>query len=221
MLILTGVGDGHTLRSDAAASLARARRDGAPAGCITSSTRSIARQQELYDHQGDPGWPALAAKPSESKHVWRPDDPVDQGARAIDCKDPLRSWLVTRPAYGWLRTIKKEPWHFEYASARDSYLSAPAQEDDMTPEQDNLLRHIVAMVGEVPARTSAAVWDYRLAKADETPVAAKAWLVDTRLIVGQLTSGGGVAALSDADLDRIARACANESDRRTLLRVSD
>jgi len=74
---------------------------------------------------------------------------------------------------------------------------APAPEDDMPITEaeyarlkgdmqataDSAMRGLIPVLAEA---AGAAVWDHRLAKADETPVAARAWLVDTRIIVAQL-----------------------------------
>jgi len=142
------------------------------------------------------------------------------------------------PAHGWSNKAGRkigEPWHWEYTPADDTHpTSAPAQEDDMpltdlditrirdeavyplwrAPEMAAILQ--AAAKAAVAEAAGPAVWDHRLAKADETPVAAKAWLVDTRIIVGQLTSPGATAAISTADLARIARAVADEQARRLV-----
>ena len=54
---------------------------------------------------------------------------------------------------------------------------------DMQATADSAMRGLIPVLAEA---AGAAVWDHRLAKADETPVAASAWLVDTRIIVAQL-----------------------------------
>jgi len=82
------------------------------------------------------------------------------------------------------------------------------------PEMANILQ--AAAQRAVAEAAGTAVWDHRLAKAAETPVAAWAWLVDTRIIVGQLTSSGGTAGISAADLARIATAVADEQARRQV-----
>ena len=125
---LVGVGRGHTLSPEAAASWKRMARAGMPTGGLTSSTRSLARQWDLYNNRGKPGWPKYAAHPLESKHVWRPDDKKDRGGRAVDVNEPTRSWLVKNgAAHGWRRPfVAVEPWHFEYNITKDKHL-----EDDM------------------------------------------------------------------------------------------
>lgn len=115
MAHLVDIGGGHQLRDDAAAAYLAMRRDGCPAG-ITSSTRSYARQTDLYRNQGRPGWPALADNPDRSKHVWRPDDRRDTGARALDLPEPARAWVRARGHfYGWRKDrVRGEVWHMEY-----------------------------------------------------------------------------------------------------------
>lgn len=98
---------------------------------------------------------------------------------------------------------------------------APAQEDDMLADERNMLFHIAALLGETPARTAAAV---AAVPVQRVPGQPSTWLQDTvdgttaalatREIVGTLTSGGGTAALSTADLARIAVAVADEQARR-------
>jgi len=86
-------------------------------------------------------------------------------------------------------------------AARLTPAPAPAQEDDMQESDFTRINTIVlnlwreqemanilqaAAQRAVTEAAGAAVWDHRLAKADETPVGASAWLVDTRIIVAQL-----------------------------------
>jgi hypothetical protein len=122
---LVAVGGGHWLAPAPAAAYAAMLAGGCPPG-ITSSTRTVARQQEFYDHQGQPGWPATADHPARSKHVWRPDDPKDQGARALDLPPGPEAWVRAWGApYGWLvDQVHGEHWHVEHEPTT-------AQEDDV------------------------------------------------------------------------------------------
>src|SRR5665647_1428872 len=105
---LTSIGAGFTLRHDAAASYLRARADGSPAG-ITTAYRTKTEQKHLLDLYGYP----RAEYPGRSQH--------GEGA-ALDIPEPARSWFAARgTAYGWVRTVSFEPWHFEYQPARDTH----------------------------------------------------------------------------------------------------
>ena len=118
---VTIVGD-HYLREDAARSYLRMRRDGCPAG-ITSSSRSLELQTLYFQHQGEPNWPPKADHPSRSKHVWRPADTRDTGARALDLPDDgPRAWVREHGhRYGWIKDrVSREKWHMEYEPARDA-----------------------------------------------------------------------------------------------------
>lgn len=160
MSALVDVGRGHSLSPEAAASWKRMVAAGMPDAGLTSSTRSLARQRELYANRGKPGWPKYAAHPDESKHVWRPADKRDRGGRAVDVNDPTRSWLVKHGrAHGWHRPFASvEPWHFEYDITLDQHL-----EDDMPTAKeivDELLsRRITHTAGQKAAsnRDSATV----------------------------------------------------------------
>lgn len=127
MVALVDIGGGHKLSPEAAASWFRMVRDGMPTGGVTSSTRSLSRQWDLYNNRGEDGWPRYAAHPLESKHVWRPADKRDRGARALDVDGATRAWLIRHgEKYGWHRPFATvEPWHFEYLQATDK------MEDDM------------------------------------------------------------------------------------------
>lgn len=125
---LVSIGEGHSLSPEAAASWERMKRAGMPGRVINSSTRDYATQKRWFQNKGKPGYPKYVANPDESKHVWRPNDKRDKGARALDLNDPARSWFVKHGrAHGWVRPWPDiEPWHFEYEIARDAHL-----EDDM------------------------------------------------------------------------------------------
>lgn len=69
---------------------------------IRSAFRTYAQQLRLWDKYGSP----RAARPGYSNH---------QRGLAMDVDEPLRSIMVRHgSAYGWVRPIKSEPWHFEY-----------------------------------------------------------------------------------------------------------
>lgn len=127
-MTLISIGGGHSLSEPAGLSYKRAQKAGLPVG-ITSSTRSYPLQNSYYIHQGEPGYPALADNPDKSKHVDRPDDTKDKGARALDLPaGGPREWMHAHGAYyGWFARIKSEKWHFEYEWWNDqSRLDSPS-----------------------------------------------------------------------------------------------
>jgi LAS superfamily LD-carboxypeptidase LdcB len=74
---------------------------------LTSGFRTNERQAELYKEYRDGG--VLAAKPGYSNH---------QSGRAVDINVwnwTVFEWLDAHAAtYGFKRTVKNEPWHWEY-----------------------------------------------------------------------------------------------------------
>lgn len=80
---------------------------------INSAFRSYREQEALYDgfKRGLPGY-NTAAEPGKSKH---------QNGVAFDIQvaggagDPCYDWLTRNaPQRGFVRTVNKEPWHWEY-----------------------------------------------------------------------------------------------------------
>lgn len=111
----TSIGSGHWLDDAAAASYARMRDAGCPAG-ITSAGRTRAQQQALYDKWKAgllPGTPSVA-KPGTSRH---------ETGLALDLPGGARAWVKAHgKAYGWISDlVKSEPWHFEYHPGRDTH----------------------------------------------------------------------------------------------------
>ncbi len=154
---LVSIGGGHTLAPESAASWKRMAAAGMPAGGLTSSSRTEARQWELYNNQGKPGWPPLAAHPKESKHVYRPKDTKDRGGRAVDVDNPTRAWLIKNGAkHGWHRPIASEPWHFEYRITHDTHLEDDMAEVEISKKQ---IKEIAEAVSEHKNKLSPAAAD--------------------------------------------------------------
>ncbi len=143
----------HSLREDAAASYVRMLADGLPPA-ITSSTRSLERQTRLFRNQGKPGWPAKAARPESSKHVWRPADLSDTGGRALDLPGEARAWVREHgSAYGWAKDrVSSEPWHMEYEPQRDTRALAPEEVDMLDEADKKFLRALLRSDPEVHDR---------------------------------------------------------------------
>ena len=192
--LLASVPGGHLLRMDAAESLARlsAAMDAAGHGPLLlspgrSAYRTLADQRYMIAI-------GLTTMPAgKSQH----GEAVAADLAGLGGYDGARyRWLAKHgPAYGWTQPAwarqhgaLPEPWHWEYDPRADQHPTA--QEDDdmaLTPEQDNLLRHLVAMVGEVPGRTATAVANVPVSRVAGKP---STWLQDT--------ADGTTAALSTA-----------------------
>jgi LAS superfamily LD-carboxypeptidase LdcB len=78
---------------------------------IRSGFRSHTQQQRLYRRYRS-GRGNLAARPGYSNH---------ENGRAIDVVlgDGVLAWLeANAPAYGFRRTVAREPWHWEYVARK-------------------------------------------------------------------------------------------------------
>lgn len=106
-------------RPEAAASWNRMRALGMPMD-VSDTYRDLARQKEY--EKNPPNSVGLAAKAGTSSHGW---------GLAVDARGACLTWLETNGAkHGWIRTIRAEPWHFEYQAARDQY----AKENEMSEQ---------------------------------------------------------------------------------------
>jgi hypothetical protein len=91
--------------------------------CIRSGFRSYPEQVVLFSlFNSNPKKFALAAKPGRSNH---------QNGTAFDLEvggfdgNPIYDWLKTHgPDFGFIRTVNKEPWHWEYRPSDASDLAA-------------------------------------------------------------------------------------------------
>lgn len=126
---------GHTLRGDVAGAYLRMLAAGLPTGGIDVFQRTYAEQQWLWDHQ-----PPIAAPPSwHAPHIDnRAFDTHTTTAGKYD-PSPAHKWLTSggdgsKPpklseqirarAYGFVRSVPSERWHFEYNRALDRYRTA-------------------------------------------------------------------------------------------------
>ena len=96
--------------------VASAAQDGVEIA-INSAFRSYPEQKSLYEGYKNrlPGY-NIAAPPGTSKH---------QNGIAFDIRvagatgDPVYEWLKKNgPSHGFIRTVNKEPWHWEYDQAK-------------------------------------------------------------------------------------------------------
>lgn len=139
---LVTVAPGHQLDRGAAASYARMRAAGMPAG-ITSAYRTPAYQQYLRDRWvADPVRWAFAQTPEKSRHT--------KGV-ATDIPPSPEAWVRAHPEHGWRFTDPKERWHAEYFAHLDQHLTdpapvipAPAPADPVTPPRK--VPNVVAII---------------------------------------------------------------------------
>lgn len=208
-LTLVGIGVKVSGRSawldkPAADAYKRMLADGCPTGGITDAGRTNAEQWDMWRAYLAGKLKATAAYPGTSKH---------ETGRALDLAEPARTWVRQYgAAYGWhADRVRNEPWHFEWEPTTH-------EEDDMawTPEERNLVEHLIAMVGEVPGRTAQAVANVPVSRVEGKPTTWLQDTADTGTLVRQLLDkpAATVAALNDTDLTRIAKAVTDEQARR-------
>lgn len=115
----TAIAPGHWLAPAAAASYARMRAAGMPAGGITDAGRTYEQQAALYARYLRGELVATAARPGTSKH---------ETGNALDLAGDARTWVRAHGrAFGWLRDqVAREPWHMEYVLVLDTRLTAGA-----------------------------------------------------------------------------------------------
>jgi hypothetical protein len=131
-MTIVAIGGGHSLEAGAAASFARilAIRPGVLAkvnSAYRSNTEQAALRKLWETYQAGGPWAAYAMLPGTSKHNTGTALDIDSSPW-----NPEHQWMVDngRP-HGWRRTVKAEPWHFEYFQPEDTH-----QEDDMaTPAE--------------------------------------------------------------------------------------
>lgn len=193
MQVIIGVkasGRAAWLLAGAAASYARMRAAGMPAGGITDAGRTYDEQAALYAAYLAGQLVAFAARPGTSKH---------ESGRALDLATAHRAhaWMLAHgAAHGWHRPIKAEPWHWEYDVTRDRHLTDPAgpvagieEEDDMDAQQAQQLIDTVNALGRIESRLGPDVQQ----KLDTI----LQWTGDVRAGVGGLPAL--IAAIDDAD----------------------
>lgn len=88
---------------------------------INSGFRPYQRQEQLYQSYLQ-GAGNLAAKPGASNH--QHGQAFDLNTHGFD-GDPIYDWLKKNaPKYGFIRTVNKEHWHWEYRPAEAAALAA-------------------------------------------------------------------------------------------------
>lgn len=227
-MIVTPLGHGRGwLDRPAALSLARIDSEIGHPLQITSAGRLRSEQQEAYDRYMA-GKGSFAAKPGTSPHEY---------GNAIDTNERL-SMLAE---HGWRRPLRFEPWHYVYNRDLDKHYG---KEPDMplNKEDKDWLNGLGAsIIQQVRASVPPAVWEHPVqvqddkgilrTKPDGTPIMfpARGYLgsiagrvggqlteVDETALAKQLAPllTANLAALPDADVQRIAAAVADEQSRR-------
>jgi len=127
---------GRRMSQQTAASLERAIKAGMPVPVIDSALRTRAQQRALFLDRYAPAHSGAGrfndvrvyngvryVRISSAGMVAVPGTSVHETGRALDISAAhgARTWLAKHAAhYGFKQTIKSEPWHFEYQSARDA-----------------------------------------------------------------------------------------------------
>ena len=92
---------------------------------INSAFRTFQRQAELFElsHHGGNN----AAPPGASNHQHGQAFDLNTGDNALSGGDPIYEWLKRNaPKHGFIRTVTKEPWHWEYRPVEAAQM-APGQ----------------------------------------------------------------------------------------------
>jgi LAS superfamily LD-carboxypeptidase LdcB len=80
---------------------------------INSAFRTFQRQVELF-HDAQHGGPS-AAEPGRSHHQHGQAFDLNTGDGALEGHSRIYEWLKKNgPKHGFIRTVKGEPWHWEY-----------------------------------------------------------------------------------------------------------
>lgn len=188
---------------------------------------------------------AAAAVPGTSNHgIGRAIDVANMGGFGSP-KYKVVQLVATK--HGWNNKAGMkidEPWHWEYVPENDTHPAPdlPEIEDDMTPEQDNLLRHVAALLEQTPYRAAQQVMNWPVSRVAGSPTTLLQDLADTgtvaRAVYAAVDPDGNGALefpkadpqelaaaiapliprlardLSDADLKAIGKALADEHHRR-------
>lgn len=126
-------------RPDAAASFLRLERRLGRKADVNRTVVPYEVQAALYAQWLAGKYPYPVAHPDYSNHVYRSDwnggNAWDSDERNYDLWDE----------YGWVPTVKGEPWHFEYKPARDQHRFDP--EPTPEPEEEDTDMRAVELSG--------------------------------------------------------------------------
>lgn len=123
-------------------------------------------------------------------------------------------------------TTATDPEPFMQARGVDLRVDTPPptlEDDDMTPEQDNLLRHAIAMLGEVPERTATAVHATPVHRVEGQPstalddaVLGTTAAVESRALLAALTATVATLATAQGADPAVITAAAQAGARAAL-----
>lgn len=111
--------------------------------------RTFERQQYWKKYWTSRGWPGNAATPGRSNHGW---------GTAVDIENYEQNRAILARVlakYGFTFNVPSERWHVQHNGMWPTTPAATAykpiqEEDDMTPEQDQMLRSIYRALFEIP-----------------------------------------------------------------------
>ncbi|MGZ8848478.1 MAG: M15 family metallopeptidase [Pyrinomonadaceae bacterium] len=93
---------------------------------INSAFRTFQRQAELFEEAQSGG--NTAAPPGGSHHQHGQAFDLNTGKHALQGTDELYEWLKRNgPKHGFIRTVNREPWHWEYRPQKAAELAALGQ----------------------------------------------------------------------------------------------
>lgn len=128
---LVTIAPGHFLAPAPAASYARMRAAGCPAG-VTSSWRSPVLQAYLYD-----GW---VRRLPGFNYALPPGSSWHETGHALDLHQAAAQWVRAHPEHGWRFTNRSEWWHVDYFAGLDRHRdTTPSPTPEPTPEDDMAL----------------------------------------------------------------------------------
>jgi len=142
-MAIVSIAKGRSLVSPAANSYKRMRSAGLPTGGINSSYRSLSGQIKIFFERYVVQWRGRGrysdarwykgkryVRISSAGMVAVPGTSTHGEGLALDMStsSAAHAWVLRHgAAYGWKRTIRSEPWHFEYSGKRDTNAVEPIQ----------------------------------------------------------------------------------------------
>jgi len=222
-MILTAIGGGFQLEQGAALSLERAFAAGCPRTYITETYRPYSEQERIFRERyttdtSQALWRSSMGttdrRPWLGRYWYRragmamaaiPGTSIHGNGNAIDCDDPMRSWLHAHPDYGFVFPIPSEKWHGEYRIANDKHAN---EGDTMQPVEVWAYKNGTGAPDAFQIVNNAAAYAAQAnAKADKILAA-----------LAKIPAMNATAPV--IDYARIIEGVANELDKRAAARLS-